>query len=359
MWPLLLALTTLMPISFCITTAMWGESRTSNSDSAGAVQRRSLGLGSQKIRSNGPQHTSIDQLPAPTNVYIDSYNMKHILKWDPVQVPSTPLSVKYRVECELSGSTRLMCESITETQCDFTNKTRDFWRGRYKVRAELEERRSSWAEASNGEFQASKHTKLGPVQSLVLEPHAGSLIVKFLPPFSPIPNILKIKYWLYYWKKEDAENEKEKVPLEVITHCVLENLEEETMYCVQVKAATDHIHGQMTDPKCAKTMIRDYTGKHLAVIIVCVIVVCLIYSLTGYMLYRHNALLKRILYPPFRMPYHIQQFLENVPDSPCEAAFDPGHKEEQFDAISVIDSTLLLEVNQACAEPNPVSAEKT
>ncbi|XP_056415481.1 interferon gamma receptor 2-like [Hyla sarda] len=321
MCPLLLALTTLMPVSICNTTAVW-------------------------------------ELPAPTNVYIDSYNLKHILRWDPVQVPNTSLPVMYRVECELVSGTRLMCENITETQCDFTPKVEHFWRGVYKVRAELGEHQSDWAEATNGLFQASKHTKIGPVQSLTLVAHGNTVTVDFAAPFLAIPKPFKIEYWLYYGK-EGTDDKMEEVPLKVKTHYVLENLEEQTVYCVQVRAATEFIEGQMTHPECVRTKNRDYSGKELAVVIGCVIIVCLVCSLVGYVIYRNNAVLKRLLYPPFRMPYHIQQFLDNVPDPPYEAAINLDQDEEHCDGISIIESVVVVVVNQACDDPNLVSAEKT
>ncbi|KAG8547859.1 hypothetical protein GDO81_027284 [Engystomops pustulosus] len=93
-----------------------------------------------------------------------------------------------------------MCVNITETQCDFTDKIQPFWRGHYMVRAELGEQRSSWVQVSD--FQASKHTKIGPVQSLVVQPHAKALTVDFSPPFPSEP---PLRYLLYYWK-EGAEN---------------------------------------------------------------------------------------------------------------------------------------------------------
>ncbi|XP_075710689.1 interferon gamma receptor 2 [Rhinoderma darwinii] len=317
MWPLLLALFSMMPVSF--TTMVVGD------------------------------------LPAPTNVHIDSYNMKHILRWDPVQVPNQLHPVTYRVECELINESRPMCVGITETQCDFTDKIKPFWRGEYKVRAELGESRSVWVNVS--EFQASLHTKIGPVQSLILKSHANTVTVDFSPPFSPIPQNFKFKYWLYYWKK--GTEDKTEVPLRVSTHYIMGDLEELTEFCVQVKASTDYIEGQTSDPQCAKTMIREYTGNDLAVIIVCVILVCVICSVAGLLLYKKHVLIKHFLYPPFRMPNHIQEFLQDRPEQPYEAMCDPAPKEEHYDHISVVEVPLFQEVNQISAEPNQVSAEKT
>lgn len=40
-------------------------------------------------------------LPAPSNVHIDSYNMKHIVKWDPVKVKDESMPVMYSVGFQL------------------------------------------------------------------------------------------------------------------------------------------------------------------------------------------------------------------------------------------------------------------
>ncbi|XP_071994772.1 interferon gamma receptor 2 isoform X3 [Engystomops pustulosus] len=241
-----------------------------------------------------------------------------------------------------------MCVNITETQCDFTDKVKPFWRGHYMVRAELGEQYSSWVQVSD--FQASKHTKIGPVQSLVVQPHAKALTVDFSPPFPSEP---PLRYLLYYWK-EGAENKAE-VPLRASTHYLLGDLEEETEYCVQVQAFTSHIEGEISNPLCAKTKIGDYTGKEVAVTVGCVTVVCLICSVAGFMIYRNKALLKGLLYPPFRMPVHIHEFLENPSAIQDEAGLDSN--QERLDSISILELTIDNEDNRTCDDPNLV--EKT
>ncbi|XP_044140362.1 interferon gamma receptor 2-like [Bufo gargarizans] len=316
MWPLLLALTSLMPVTYCNSTAM-------------------------------------RDLPAPANVHIDSYNMKHILRWDPVEVSEERLPVTYRVECVLSNRNISMCENINETQCDLTDKIQPFWRGAYRVRAEVRERTSAWTKT--GHFQANIDTKIGPVKSLVVESHENTVKVDFSPPFSPI--LKNVRYTAYYWK-EGAE-EKTEAPLRAPTHFVLEDLEELTVYCVQVKASTDFIEGQASDPKCVKTMSRDYSEKQLAVAVVCVISVCGIGLAAGFVVYRNRAVLKRLLYPPFRMPNHIQEFLENVSELSHEESIHPSDKEEHYNDISLLELSFYLEDDQLCSDPDLGSTEKT
>ncbi|KAM3935973.1 interferon gamma receptor 2-like [Leptodactylus fuscus] len=317
MWPLLLALSALMPPCVCNTTALW-------------------------------------DLPAPTNVHIDSYNMKHILKWDPVQVPDTSTPVTYSVQLHLwSNDIRLLCENIRQTQCDFTKHIKPFWRGTYAVRAELGDLWSAWVEVPD--FQASIHTNIGPVQSLTLESFENKMTVSFSPPFPPV-HPFKFKYWLYYWK--EGSEDKTQVPLNVSTHYIMKKLEEVTVYCVQVRAQTDRIEGQMSEAKCMKTKIREYSGKELALIITFVIIGCGICASAGYMIFRKHDLLKRLLYPPIRMPYHIQEFLENLPERPEESALDLSPDEEHCNSVLVLES-FCMENSQVCDDSNVVSAEKT
>ncbi|KAG9470152.1 hypothetical protein GDO78_018735 [Eleutherodactylus coqui] len=247
-----------------------------------------------------------------------------------------------------------MCKNITETHCDFPRKIQPFWRAIYKVRAEQGERMSAWAEAPP--FQANKDTKIGPVQSLVLKPHGNSMTVDFSPPFPPVSDTFRFKYRLYYGK--EGADDKMEVSL-VLTHYVLDNLEEQTMYCVQVKASTERMEGQTSDPQCAKTMAREYSGKDLALIVTVVFAVCGICCFTGYMIYRNHAVLKRLLYPPFRMPYHMQEFLDDPPQQLYEATFNHRDANEHDDSDLVIELTVLSEVDQTCADPNLVPAEKT
>ncbi|KAM4048194.1 interferon gamma receptor 2 [Anomaloglossus baeobatrachus] len=300
-----------------------------------------------------PHNTSEDLL-APSNVHIDSYNLQHTVRWDAAPVEDPQLPLMYRVECVLFNEIRVVCENITETHCDFTDEVEPFWRGKYRVRAEVGEWRSAWAEAP-GEFQASIHTKIGPVRSLVVESHANAVTIRFLPPVSPVPDNFILKYRLYYWK-EDSEDTME-LPLTVSTHFGLKDLEELTVYCVQVEASTNLIEGEKSDPKCAKTLRREYTGQELAVIVTCITLVCMICSIVGYVIYRYNALLKHFLYPPFRLPNHIQEFLECPPEQSDEAAFCASHNEEHH--IDIIEITYLTEDNQMSDEPSLVHAEKT
>ncbi|KAG8590928.1 hypothetical protein GDO81_006974 [Engystomops pustulosus] len=108
----------------------------------------------------------------------------------------------------------------------------------------------------------------------------------------------------------------------------------------------------MSDPTCAKTKIGDYTGKEVAVTVGCVTVVCLICSVAGFMIYRNKALLKGLLYPPFRMPVHIHEFLENPSAIQDEEALDSN--QEHLNSISILELTIDNEDNRTCDDPNLV-----
>ncbi|XP_040194832.1 interferon gamma receptor 2 isoform X2 [Rana temporaria] len=278
-------------------------------------------------------------LPAPSNVHIDSYNMKHIVRWDPVEVKDESMPVMYSVRFELYMDFRELCVNITETECDFTEKIESFWRGRMKVRAELGSRRSEWVVLPN--FQPSKNTIIGPVKSLGLNSHSGNLAVDFSPPFSPIPDVLVIYYNLSYWK-EDSE-EKKTVDLHSSMTYVLDNLERNTNYCVQVYAYTRSIKGLMSDSVCEKT-VTDYT---LTVVLVCAFGVVLIFVVISLSVIPdkplHKALsgIKDWLDGPYRIPPHVINYLVENP-SPLVHEESTRHilEEQQCDHISIVEMDL-------------------
>ncbi|XP_062843354.1 cytokine receptor family member B16 [Trichomycterus rosablanca] len=68
------------------------------------------------------------QLSAPQNISIQSFNMRHVLRWSPLQATCSSLtySVKYQGEYEIhvlnsSWVDALHCQEIVQTECDLTH----------------------------------------------------------------------------------------------------------------------------------------------------------------------------------------------------------------------------------------------
>lgn len=273
-------------------------------------------------------------LPAPSNVHIDSYNMKHIVKWDPVKVKDESMPVMYSVGFQLYRDFRELCINITETECDFTEKIQSTWRGKMMVQAELGSRRSEWVVLPD--FQPSKNTIIGPVKSLDLNSHSENLAVDFSPPFSPIPDVLAIEYNLSYWKEDSRE--KKTVNLRSARTYVLDNLERYTNYCVQVYAHTPYIKGLMSDPVC-KTTVTDMT---YIVVLVCVLVFVLIVGIIGLLVIPEKPLhqavskIKNWLDGPYRIPSHVLDYLEDPPPLAQQEYTQNTLEEQQCDHISIV-----------------------
>ncbi|XP_077336084.1 interferon gamma receptor 2-like [Lithobates pipiens] len=272
-------------------------------------------------------------LPAPSNVHIDSYNMKHIVRWDPIKVKDESMPVMYSVKFQLIVELRELCVNITETECNFTEKILPSWRGKMMVWAELGSRRSEWVVLPD--FQPSTNTIIGPVNSLNLHSHFENLAVDFSPPFSPIPDVLTIKYNLLYWKED---SEKKTVNLTSSRTYVLDNLERNTNYCVQVYAYTPDIKGLMSDPVC-KTTVTDNT---YIVVLGCVFGVLLIVGIISLLVIPERPLhqavskIKNWLDGPYRIPPHVLDYLEDPPPWVQQESTQNTLEEQQCDHISIL-----------------------
>ncbi|XP_072254348.1 interferon gamma receptor 2 isoform X2 [Pyxicephalus adspersus] len=296
-------------------------------------------------------------LPAPSNVRIDSYNMKHVVRWDPVEVKNERIPVRYSVEFEIYKASCELCSNITEMECNFTEKIPHYFKGKLKVRTELGSRRSDWVVLPD--FQPSKDTTIGPVKSLILHSHSGKLTVNFSPPFSPIPSIWTMNYILFYWK-ENSGKEVE-VDLHSATTYLLDNLEKNANYCVKVYAFTHYIKGLMSDPVCEIT----HTEITLFVVLGCVFGAVFIFAVIGLFivpgkpLYKAFLKIKIWLDGPYRIPSDIIEYLEDAPPSVfMECPLNISC--EQYDRLSIVGLDLSQDNNEeTCPDDSQQGLEKT
>ncbi|XP_063812532.1 interferon gamma receptor 2 isoform X2 [Pseudophryne corroboree] len=299
--------------------------------------------------------TSLHELSAPGNVRIDSYNLRQVLRWDPVEVPNERTPVTYTVEFVLYNDNRILCVNVTETQCDFSH-INPFWRGRLKVQAQLGGQRSAWSQTPV--FQASRNTKIGPVTSLILDSHLGKLKVDFSPPFTPMPKEWKTAYQLYYWKEHSGEEKK--VDLGGRTSYILDKLEPLTKYCVQVTSSTDYIDGQLSDTICETTTDTEFTTLQLVMIIVLSFLGFGLFVVGAYLVHRKGCvLLKHLLYPPFDMPSHMREYLQSPPQHAYVESCVPGDNEDPYDELSLVEVACSQEVSETRTEERLLCSEKT
>ncbi|XP_068126572.1 interferon gamma receptor 2-like [Hyperolius riggenbachi] len=295
-------------------------------------------------------------LPAPTNVHIQSYNLKHVLLWDPVEVENEAEPVKYTVQYQLARARQpdYLCVNITETQCVFT-KLPHFWRLTLLVRAELGSRRSNWTRTP--EFLGYKNTTIGPVTSLTVQPHSKMLVVDFAPPFSPIPENWNMNYLLRYWKENSEE--KEETVHSGKTLYILRDLEPHTKYCMQVTASTDYVAGLESETVCAMTEQRERTIAQALFITAGIVVFAIMIAVFAvkYPVHKPVNTIKNWLKCPYRVPPHIQEFLDNPPPSTYPEDAELAYN-EQCDHLSIVGLELHVD-EEAITNHSQPEAEKT
>ncbi|KAM4700088.1 interleukin-10 receptor subunit beta-like isoform 2-T2 [Discoglossus pictus] len=293
-------------------------------------------------------------LPAPKNVRINSYNLKHVLKWDPVIVKDDSHLVTYTVEAYRGDFSLNLCVNIFETHCDFTIGS--YWRVILRVRAEMGTQKSGWVETPK--FEPIKNTVIGPVESvkLISKQEQNLLYVQFEPHVLS-PNYSHFEYNITYWK--EGSNEKT-LDWTLTTFQPIRNLEAGTVYCVEVTPMTNSIIGQVSDPVCERTADPALGTVGHIVLVLCIIGVCCTALGCSFLAYKQHAVIKHWLYPPFRIPHHIEQYLLEPPSNTCVA----GPKtdcvlEFQCDSISIVEFPSSNIDPQTCPEDDSQSAAKT
>ncbi|XP_030058385.1 interferon gamma receptor 2, partial [Microcaecilia unicolor] len=275
----------------------------------------------------------LPKLPAPQNVKIHSYNLNRVLSWDPVLVENGTGKVTYEVEfqgCNSTDWTQINCLKITETQCDFTNAFLEFWRVFLRVRTVNNQSESAWV--STTEFQATRDTIVGPPTSVKVTSDYGLLTVTFSPPFEKIS---ELKYYVYYWKN----NAEKKVKGTQSTSVTLRDLYSWTEYCLQVFAEYSERNGTLSEPVCNKTTATARAAaiyKAAKIFTVPIIVFILV---VGYFTLKQKffEVIKRWISPPFRIPSHIEEYLNEPKEHVLLAVQEKGSfTEDHYDTLSVV-----------------------
>ncbi|XP_069058560.1 interferon gamma receptor 2 isoform X1 [Pleurodeles waltl] len=295
---------------------------------------------------------SLPKLPAPSNVTIKSYNLRQMLTWDPV-LPLENSTVTYSVEynspikyvvqyntiSRLSWNT-ITCEDATKTQCDFTNAVPLSWRIRLQVQATQGQLKSDWVETH--EFQATRDTVVGPVSSLNVTPEYGSLFISYSAPFQGTPEDWYLEYELCYWKNKLATKDKACIDTKKIVH-TLSNVEAWTEYCVEVIpryiTSRGKRRGKSSDVVCTETEATAFTrAGYIAILLFSLMLIVFGVGLgCFFLLHKFRKDFKHWLYPPFRIPEHIEEYLhDNCPNSYIEKLESQANEEDQYDKLSFV-----------------------
>ncbi|XP_069492383.1 interferon gamma receptor 2-like isoform X2 [Ambystoma mexicanum] len=187
---------------------------------------------------------SLQKLPSPKNLKINSYNLEQLLIWDPPFLEDNTVtytveynsSVTYTVQFNTLSRrdtwTTVACADITQTQCNFTEPIHLTWRVHLRVQATLGKHQSDWVQTS--EFEAIRDTVLGPIRSLKVTPEYGTLFISYSSPIHETPKYLHLQYMLCHWKKTTAAESKECIDTKRTTYH-LPDVDPWTQYCIEVE----------------------------------------------------------------------------------------------------------------------------
>ncbi|XP_072110762.1 interleukin-20 receptor subunit beta [Mobula birostris] len=140
----------------------------------------------------------LEGLPKPKNVYVNSTNMRHVLRWSPVRVPlgEVRYSVQFQGEFERNHRKTWVaiteCSSIRETWCDITADVSSDVDYDLKVRAELGNATSKWEYLSK---LFNRRETILTIPMLTVEV-SGVLITLDVSEVKE-----NINAYIYYWEK--------------------------------------------------------------------------------------------------------------------------------------------------------------
>ncbi|KAL0985545.1 hypothetical protein UPYG_G00158440 [Umbra pygmaea] len=247
------------------------------------------------------------ELPSPTNVRINSFNMGLVLEWNAPQNHTE--NITYRAEYKpLLRDFEVVCLNTTAHSCEFTSELNPLGIYSFRVRAERERSASSWV--GTKEFIMDEHTILGP-PSVTLVPDGADMELNIEDPVLRIKTFRRVynnlTFNITYWK--DGQEEKAESMKSPLQKVVL-NLEPLTRYCFQVYVLTGRFskQSQPSIVTCESTKAYSWE-KHpwlialgaFAGMAVTVGVLCLIV----WRCYR----VARFLKPKATLPEHLTEFL--------------------------------------------------
>ncbi|XP_029459416.1 interferon gamma receptor 2-like [Rhinatrema bivittatum] len=293
---------------------------------------------------------SLSKLPAPQNVRIHSYNLKQVLLWDPVPVEDDTGRVTYWVEYIGHNDkdwNEINCSNITETKCDFEQHV--YWRVTLRVRAMLGQLTSDWVNTT--EFQADRDTIVGPPKSVKVSSDYGSLTVTFSPPDERI-SVISYQYYVYYWRENTAK--KLETYSTSSTSVVLHDLDPWTVYCLQVLTEykiwpeSRAKYGIPSEIVCEKTTATGAANAIYAAKILFPTIFILFGLLVGCFIFKQKFLkdVKRWMSPPFRIPQHIEEYLNERMEHTLVPKLETCNFDEQYDTLSVVSSEETIPVRQ-------------
>ncbi|KAG8445557.1 hypothetical protein GDO86_010362, partial [Hymenochirus boettgeri] len=206
------------------------------------------------------------KLPSPRNLSMKSINMKHSLYWDPVFIAheNVTYSVQFQGEYESTYKVKLWndvdgCQSILSLWCNMTEEIASNVQYKIRVRAELGDQVSDWANLSKP-FLRNASLLTPPTIKFKT---AGPPLILDIENFGPY-----FLFYLFYWKKGKEEEVVSKKMNRQVTSFHLEKVEEGYEYCAQVIAYAIPIqrNSSKSSTVCAAVQVSGLSSFTIALI---------------------------------------------------------------------------------------------
>ncbi|XP_055501062.1 interleukin-10 receptor subunit beta-like isoform X2 [Leucoraja erinacea] len=330
-----------------------------------------------RVRAEYGNETSnwVKAVSRPENVTVDSYNMKHVVKWDPdvLQLGPVTYSVQFQGSFERKNQENwtdaLNCTRTDATECDLLDSLTFYAKYYLRVRMEYEGGTSEWVEINP--FCPYKDTVIGPPSVEVLS-EAGLLHIHISDPVHE--NGISLKYYyqdivyeVYYWEMNDNGNMKVR-NVTVPSSTVLLDLKPWTTYCLKIRASLlDHIKQGLTSPMYCSAVTADAKRRAIEVVQVLFIALFAVLVITMgcfFFVSYVRKVVKHLTYPSYSLPNHIKEYLTEPSQQP---AFPVVHKndlqEDHWDKLSIVSQTEITSVllnstkaNKTKVDQNPTES---
>ncbi|XP_035277320.1 cytokine receptor family member B16 isoform X2 [Anguilla anguilla] len=203
--------------------------------------------------------TDTGKLPSPQGVFIESTNMRHLLKWRPLQVPCHPVSysVQYQGYFELfikngSWEDAPYCRNVDGAACDLTvgfGSDSDY---NVRVRAECGGRVSDWTRLGTP-FNRRETNLTAPKMKAAV---SGDSIHVVFADLTEMVDVT-LKHWREGLEKEAS-----------IQHIMVERnpfhlggLEEGATYCLSAQTVVHDRRSASTEPQCFSIAVSPESAR--------------------------------------------------------------------------------------------------
>ncbi|XP_067897461.1 LOW QUALITY PROTEIN: interleukin-20 receptor subunit beta-like [Heterodontus francisci] len=292
----------------------------------------------------------LETLPKPKNVFVNSTNMRHILRWSPVRVPLGDISYSVQFQGEFERNHKKTwvviseCSGITETWCDVTTDISSDVDYDLKVQMQLGNVTSKWANLSK--LFNRKETNL-TTPSLTVKVNGGLRTLDV----SEVKNNINVR--IYYWEK-GVEQQIMNTSMDQNPYNII--LQRGAMYCFQAQLYIPEYKkfGARSDPIC-ESVNEDTTSNEILVMVTTVLLLGM--SILAVSLFLTRKLCERaqsVWLPKVSAPY-----VPNFDNLPADIMKEEDHSNESCDIVQVLpQAEALLSVCQALTKEEKTNTEQ-